>query len=263
MQGLATQADIVQEMYYLAITFIFIGLGCLLYLFVVRSFQGRHDSEMPEQGPEESGHGRSSATGRGPIQQNELEEFGFAETETSSFPMEQESERYGASGFGYGYSQGYAREQSQQYQDLAHRRSAAHPASHGPKTGSRESLWSRSVATTEPGLRRSGAGKSRFEGILFLDESGQAVSAAENWQQVSPDLFSKLKRMGPCQLQYSDRMFLIHSDTIRLQYRADDLTRILFLDSGFAFIPERGGPSPLILTREVDRFKNFLRDNSL
>ena len=128
MQPFSLRADIFQEMYYLAITFIFIGLGCLLYLFVVRSFQGRHDSEMPEQGPEESGHGRSSATGRGPIQQNELEEFGFAETETSSFPMEQESERYGASGFGYGYSQGYAREQSQQYQDLAHRRSAAHPA---------------------------------------------------------------------------------------------------------------------------------------
>ena len=122
--------------------------------------------------------------------------------------------------------------------------------------------WSRSQSHSRT-VSSSPSRNSRFEGILFLDESGQAVSAAEHWQQVSPDLFSKLKRMGPCQLQYSDRMFLIHSESIRLQYRVDDLTRILFLDSGFAFIPERGGPSPLILTREVDRFKNFLRDNSL
>ncbi|MBI41192.1 MAG: hypothetical protein CMF59_16475 [Leptospiraceae bacterium] len=234
-------------MYYLAITFIFIGLGCLLYLFVVRNFQGRQDSDIAEQGPG-SHAGYGSASGQPAIQQSELEEFGFGETDTSSFPLEQNSREESSARYGHLSS--------------ASASQSMHTGRSPGTTRTRvDSLWSRSVPG--PGMQRQGQARSTFEGVLFLDESGQAVSAAEHWQQVSPDLFSKLKRMGPCQMQYSDRTFLIHSDSIRLQYRVDDLTRILFLDSGFAFIPEHGGPSPLILTREVDRFKNFLRDNSL
>ncbi|MCB1169765.1 MAG: hypothetical protein KDK25_05495 [Leptospiraceae bacterium] len=212
-------------MYYLAITFIFIGLGCLLYLFVVRSFHSTDaDPEVPEKGPELPDSYREH-------RRRDLEELGFPGAE--EFPEEVEDPGL--------------------------------PLHSGVRT--------RSVGTgTAPSTGRlsrphtqsaSSRGNGRFEGVLFLDESGQAIAAAENWQKVSPDLFGKLKRMGPCELQYSQGAFRIHSDTARLQYRVDDLTRILFLDSGFAFIPEQGGPSPLILTREVDRFKDFLRDNSL
>ncbi|MEQ8351786.1 MAG: hypothetical protein RH862_09900 [Leptospiraceae bacterium] len=236
MQGFRATADIFQEMYYLAITFIFIGLGCLLYLFVVRSFQGVQASSSSEQG--------SPDPERRDERASELQQYGFQEAVSEPLPHAASRDPRHA-----GYSPARASEQPWMGAPPIHE-----PA--GSPAWSRSQSHSRTVSS-------SPSRNSRFEGILFLDESGQAVSAAEHWQQVSPDLFSKLKRMGPCQLQYSDRMFLIHSESIRLQYRVDDLTRILFLDSGFAFIPERGGPSPLILTREVDRFKNFLRDNSL
>lgn len=237
-------------MYYLAITFIFIGLGCLLYLFVIRSFQsGKQEVQPPEDGPPLPE----------PVRQHrkeELRDHGFGESPPQMNPdLYRDSLYSGHQDPPHYASQGAAVHpgQSAQYEygsPGASHSSPGHPGPGGRLQGS-------------TGSAGTGRAPTRFHGILFLDESGQAVSAAENWQRVSPDLFSKLKRMGPCELQYSDRSFLIHSDAIRLQYRVDDLTRILFLDSGFAFIPERGGPSPLILTREVNRFKDFLRDHSL
>ncbi|MCB1140143.1 MAG: hypothetical protein KDK23_15385 [Leptospiraceae bacterium] len=211
-------------MYYLAITFIFIGLGCLLYLFVVRSFHSAGEPEAPEKGPDLPDTYRHH-------RQRDLEELGFPGAE--DFPEEVEDPGL--------------------------------PLYAGVRTRSADRVATSAAGRLSRPLNEPvrSRGNGRFEGVLFLDESGQAIAAAENWQKVSPDLFGKLKRMGPCELQYSQGAFRIHSDTARLQYRVDDLTRILFLDSGFAFIPEQGGPSPLILTREVDRFKDFLRDNSL
>ncbi|MBU45157.1 MAG: hypothetical protein CMN76_18240 [Spirochaetaceae bacterium] len=237
VQPFSLRADIFQEMYYLAITFIFIGLGCLLYLFVVRNFQHRTEAEPENAEPEVDPAARQARA-------EELNRRGFDADPESAEP---EYHRNQAPAFG------------EEWQQHRNPHGVGQPATGLYEESQRHRLWSDTSAATapRPGQRYS------FQGVLFLDESGQAVGAAEHWKSVSPELFSKLKRMGPCQLQYSDRMFLIHSDTVRLQYRVDDLTRILFLDSGFAFIPERGGPCPLILTREVDRFKNFLRDNSL
>ena len=224
-------------MYYLAITFIFLGLGCLLYLFIVRTFQ---KAQEPEQS----------------FGSSEMKEYGFDDGLEMPSPADTERpDRHSEQRLHGAPPRSYLEERKGTGSQLS--RSAPEQSGSGWYREAGIQPDRESVLATQP--RR----KERFEGVLFLDESGQAVSAAESGHRLSPDLFSRLRRLGPCEVQYSDRSFLIHSESARLQYRVDDLRQILFLDSGFAFIPEAGGNAPLILTREVERFKKFLRDNSL
>ncbi|EQA46824.1 hypothetical protein LEP1GSC050_1113 [Leptospira broomii serovar Hurstbridge str. 5399] len=101
-----------------------------------------------------------------------------------------------------------------------------------------------------------------MEGILFLDLSGKLPYEGLK-QKIRPEQLKGFRRIGKGRVREIPGGFAFHALNSEFSYKLDEVEKVIFYDEGFALLPaKREFPTPIFLTKETERFKNYLEHTS-
>ncbi|TQE65650.1 LIC_11490 family protein [Leptospira noguchii] len=104
-----------------------------------------------------------------------------------------------------------------------------------------------------------------IEGILYLDQNREFPfeKLADKKENLTPDKWKGLKRIGPGKLNESRDSFSFEALNSSYKYSFSEIEKILFFDEGIVLIPSKTNyPVPLFFTKETSHLKSYLENSS-
>ncbi|TGL10350.1 hypothetical protein EHQ96_12600 [Leptospira levettii] len=104
-----------------------------------------------------------------------------------------------------------------------------------------------------------------IEGTLYLDHSGKLSFGEDSIDlDVMEDGLRNFKRVGNGNLREENGKFLFHSGNVTYTYTPEELDQVVLHNQGIVFIlKEPKSPRPVFFTKEIDTFKEFLKQAAL
>lgn len=104
-----------------------------------------------------------------------------------------------------------------------------------------------------------------IEGTLYLDHSGKLSFGEESQDlDVMEDGLRNFKRVGSGNLREEKGRFLFHSGNVTYTYTPEELDQVVLHNQGIVFLlKDTKSPRPVFFTKEIDTFKEFLKQASL
>ncbi|KLO75717.1 LIC_11490 family protein [Leptospira interrogans] len=104
-----------------------------------------------------------------------------------------------------------------------------------------------------------------IEGILYLDQNRELPfeKLADKKENLTPDKWKGLKRIGPGKLNEGRDSFYFEALNSSYKYSFSEIEKILFFDEGIVLIPSKTNyPIPLFFTKETSHLKSYLESSS-
>ncbi|XDD45722.1 hypothetical protein AB3N60_13530 [Leptospira sp. WS39.C2] len=104
-----------------------------------------------------------------------------------------------------------------------------------------------------------------IDGTLYLDHSGKlSFGEGSGDLDAMEDGLRNFKRIGSGNLSEDNGRFLFHSGNVTYTYTPDELDQVVLHNQGIVFLlKDQKSPRPVFFTKEIDTFKEFLKQASL
>ncbi|TGL55735.1 hypothetical protein EHQ59_02810 [Leptospira kemamanensis] len=104
-----------------------------------------------------------------------------------------------------------------------------------------------------------------IDGTLYLDHSGKLPFGEGSGDlDLMEDGLRNFKRVGSGNLREENGRFLFHSGNVTYTYTPDELDQVVLHNQGIVFLlKDQKSPKPVFFTKEIDTFKEFLKQASL